>query len=215
MPDSPRDRMVIENSGDAPGEMRPLGGNNPSHSPPLSLRADANGCKKHMHGAVRYGAAVPAESGMKISIAVVSENKKDFLDLLLLGDEQEDMIDRYLERGELFVLSERGGRAAICVCVVTDEGNGLFEIKNLATDARYQGLGYGSLMVRHVCAQYMGKGTDMLVGTGESPRTLNFYRRCGFSYSHRLKDFFINNYRHPIVEDGVVLTDMIYLKKAL
>lgn len=167
------------------------------------------------HGAVRYGAAVPAESGMKISIAVVSENKKDFLDLLLLGDEQEDMIDRYLERGELFVLSERGGRAAICVCVVTDEGNGLFEIKNLATDARYQGLGYGSLMVRHVCAQYMGKGTDMLVGTGESPRTLNFYRRCGFSYSHRLKDFFINNYRHPIVEDGVVLTDMIYLKKAL
>ena len=101
------------------------------------------------------------------------------------------------------------------MCVVTDEGNGLFEIKNLATDARYQGLGYGSLMVRHVCAQYMGKGTDMLVGTGESPRTLNFYRRCGFSYSHRLKDFFINNYRHPIVEDGVVLNDMIYLKKEL
>lgn len=152
---------------------------------------------------------------MDVSIARVSANKKDFLDLLLLGDEQEDMIDRYLERGNLFALYDGSGRVARCVCVVTDEGNGLFEIKNLATDARHQGQGYGSLMVRHVCAQYGGKGTDMLVGTGENPRTLNFYRRCGFRYSHRLKDFFINNYRHPIVENGVLLTDMIYLKKAL
>ena len=29
----------------------------------------------------------------------VKEIKKQYLDLLLLADEQEDMIDRYLERG--------------------------------------------------------------------------------------------------------------------
>ena len=152
---------------------------------------------------------------MDVSIVTVSENKKDFLDLLLLGDEQEDMIDRYLARGELFVLYDATGTVPRCVCVVTDEGGGVFEIKNLATDARYQGQGYGSLMVKHVCARYRGRGTDMLVGTGENPRTLAFYRRCGFRYSHRLKDFFVSNYRHPIVENGVVLTDMIYLRASL
>ena len=149
---------------------------------------------------------------MSISISIVSERKKDFLDLLLLGDEQEDMIDRYLERGDLFVLRDGDVRS---VCVVTREGEGVFEIKNLATDARYQGQGYGARLVRHVCELYGNQGHTMLVGTGESPRALRFYARCGFTYSHRLKDFFVKNYRHPIVEDGILLQDMIYLQKKL
>ena len=39
-----------------------------------------------------------------MEIKQVFENKKQYLDLLLLADEQEDMIDRYLEGGEMFVL---------------------------------------------------------------------------------------------------------------
>lgn len=30
-----------------------------------------------------------------MEIKIIEDNKKDFLDLLLLADEQEDMIDRY------------------------------------------------------------------------------------------------------------------------
>ena len=37
-------------------------------------------------------------------IEKITTDKKRFLELLLLGDEQEDMIDRYLERGDLFAL---------------------------------------------------------------------------------------------------------------
>mgnify|MGYP007106301682 FL=1 len=36
-------------------------------------------------------------------IEKVGADKKRFIDLLLLADEQESMIDRYLDRGELFV----------------------------------------------------------------------------------------------------------------
>ena len=36
---------------------------------------------------------------MDYHIIKISRNKKQYLDLLLLGDEQETMIDRYLERG--------------------------------------------------------------------------------------------------------------------
>jgi hypothetical protein len=50
------------------------------------------------------------------------------------------------------------------------------------------------------------------VGTGESKKTISFYENCGFVYSHKVKDFFINNYDHEIFEEGKQLKDMIYLK---
>ena len=51
-------------------------------------------------------------------IVEVTENKKQYLDLLLLADEQEDMVDRYLNNGKMYVLDDDGMK---CECVVTDE----------------------------------------------------------------------------------------------
>lgn len=39
----------------------------------------------------------------------VAQNKKDWLELLLLADESEEMIDRYLDRGEMFLLAAEKG----------------------------------------------------------------------------------------------------------
>ena len=50
-------------------------------------------------------------------IVEVTENKKQYLDLLLLADEQEDMVDRYLYNGKMYVLDDDGVK---CECVVTD-----------------------------------------------------------------------------------------------
>ena len=47
---------------------------------------------------------------MDYHIVKISRNKKQYLDLLLLGDEQEIMVDRYLERGDLFVLEDNGDK---------------------------------------------------------------------------------------------------------
>lgn len=55
----------------------------------------------------------------------------------------------------------------------------------------------------------------MIVGTGDVPRTVGFYRSCGFEYSHRMEDFFTENYDHPIIEEGVLLKDKIYLKQEI
>lgn len=41
-----------------------------------------------------------------MNIRKVSNDKKAYIDLLLLADEQEDMIDKYLERGEMFILND-------------------------------------------------------------------------------------------------------------
>lgn len=53
-----------------------------------------------------------------MTIKEVKSNKKQYLDLLLLADEQEGMIDLYLERGKMFLLEDEEARAEI---VVTDE----------------------------------------------------------------------------------------------
>ena len=45
--------------------------------------------------------------------------------------------------------------------------------------------------------------------------TLNFYEKCGFEKSHIAKNFFIDNYDHPMYEEGQQLVDMIYLKRKL
>lgn len=50
-----------------------------------------------------------------MKIVKISENKKQFLDLLLLADEQENMIDMYLSNGDLFALYEDDLKS---VCVV-------------------------------------------------------------------------------------------------
>ena len=46
-----------------------------------------------------------------IEIRQVTENKKAYLELLLLADEQESMIDRYLDRGTMYVLEDDGVKA--------------------------------------------------------------------------------------------------------
>ena len=62
-----------------------------------------------------------------MKIREVNENKKQFISLLLLADEQESMVDRYLEKGNMYVLEDGNVKAE---CVVTDEGNAILEIKN-------------------------------------------------------------------------------------
>ena len=147
------------------------------------------------------------------NIYKVDTDRKRYLPLLLLTDEQESMIDRYLDRGEMFVLEENGQAVTVCVTVVLD--NGCCEVKNLATAPEFQGRGYGRAMLDFVCAQYRGRCPAVFAGTGDSPLTVPFYEKCGFVLSHRIPNFFTDNYDHPIIEAGVRLTDMVYLKKEL
>lgn len=142
----------------------------------------------------------------------VLEDKKQYLDLLLLADEQEDMIDRYLERGTMYVLDDNGIKAE---CVVTNENDDILEIKNIAVLPKYQGMGYGKALIEWIKKEYKESHSILQVGTGNSPTTIPFYEKCGFKKSHTIKNFFIDNYDHPIIEGGIQLTDMVYLQQKL
>ncbi len=145
-------------------------------------------------------------------LTLVTEEKKRYLPLLLLGDEQESMIDRYLEEGALYIWKE--GEETAGVCVVVDQGDGVLELKNIAVAPRFQRRGIGRAMIEALAKRYRGRYRVLLAGTGEAPSTLGFYQHCGFTYSHRVKDFFLQ-YDHPIVEEGVQLKDMVYFQRTL
>lgn len=147
-----------------------------------------------------------------MEILEITDNKKQYLPLLLLGDEQEDMIERYLERGRLFVMQSG---SPIAVCVATDEGDGVLEIKNLAVHPDFWRQGIGRAMIDDVANRARGAYHTLQVGTGDSPATMPFYERCGFVRHHIIKDFFTTNYDHPIIEEGVQLVDMVVLRRCL
>lgn len=147
-----------------------------------------------------------------MEIRIVDGGKKQYLKLLLQADEQEEMIDRYLERGTMYVLEDNGVKAE---CVITDEGDGVLELKNIAVDPEYQGRGYGKALVDFLIQAYEGQYAVLQVGTGDSPATIPFYEKCGFKRHHLIKNFFIDYYNHPIYECGVQLVDMVYLQKTL
>jgi len=146
---------------------------------------------------------------MIMEIIEITENKEKYMDLLLLGDEQESMIKKYLYRGELFALYDNDLKT---VAVVTNENDGIYEIKNIATYEKYHGKGYGKKMIQYIIEKYRNKCRILNVGTGDSSRIISFYKNCGFEYSHTIKDFFILNYDHEMYEEGKQLKDMIYLK---
>ena len=147
-----------------------------------------------------------------MKITKITHNKKAYLPLLLLADEEEAMLDRYLERSTMYVLDDGGVKAE---CVVTDEGSGILEIKNLAVEPAYQKHGYGRTLIDFIAARYKTTHRILQVGTGDSPSTVPFYEKCGFTRSHIVKNFFTDNYSRPIYDGGVLLKDMVYLRREI
>ena len=147
-----------------------------------------------------------------MEIREIKKNKKQFISLLLLADEQENMIDRYLDRGAMFVLDDGGVRSE---CVVTDEGEGVLEIKNIATYPVDQRKDYASSLIQYVAEKYRDQFSVLRVGTGDSPATVPFNEKLGFVRVGCIKNFFRDNYNHPIIENGVQLVDMIILQRRL
>ena len=145
-------------------------------------------------------------------IEKITNNRKQYLDLLLLADEQESMVDRYLANGDMFALYDDDLKT-VCVVMAIDEET--CELKNIATYEKYQGKGYAKALIKFVFDLYKNDYKTMFVGTGNIPAILSFYESCGFKESHFSKNFFTNNYDHPIFEEGIQLIDMVYLKRKL
>lgn len=148
-----------------------------------------------------------------MEIHKIRRDKRKHSNLLLLADEQEEMIERYLERGALFLLSELSARRA--AAVVTQESGTVCELKNLAVEPEFQRRGYGRARVGWLTGHCRSRFETMQIGTGEVPLHPRLLSKLRFFPSHRILGFFAIHCDHPIVEDGVLLADMAVLSMPL
>lgn len=146
-----------------------------------------------------------------VTIKEIKSNKKDYLSLLLLADPCEEMIDLYLDKGDMYVLNDEN--KTICEAVVAKISNTECELKNIATDEEYQMKGYAKKLVDYLFNGYKNEYKVMFVGT--TTTAIPFYNKLGFNYSHTVDNFFTDNYPEAIFEGDVQCVDMIYLKKDL
>ena len=148
-----------------------------------------------------------------ITVDEVLSDRHEYIDLLLISDEQEEMIEKYLDRGRLFVMKNNG---TVCAaCIVTDESDGTLELKNIAVYPEFQHQGLGKRLISYIVDRFGHEYRRLILGTGDSPLTVPFYEKCGFRRYGVIKNFFIDNYDHPIIEAGVQLCDMICFEKEL
>lgn len=138
----------------------------------------------------------------------IENNKKIYINILMLADPSEEAIDRYLYDGDLYVYKEGAITAAVAVLLPLQDG--LCELKNIAVIELLQGKGIGSEFLKKLMEEASVRFTHMQVGT--TAPTEGFYKSLGFEYSHTIPNFFIDNYPEPIYEDGVQCVDMRYFK---
>ena len=150
---------------------------------------------------------------MQISIKQITQNKEEWMPLLLLADPDEGMVKKYLDRGLMLGAFGDGQPAGVIVAVPLQEP-GQWEIKNMAVAPRYWRRGIGTLLIEEIENCLPPDADTLWVGTGDtSTGPLAFYESCGFHFDHVLENFFVEHCPEPIIEDGKQCVDMYYLKK--
>ena len=149
---------------------------------------------------------------VKKSIVIKKEkdNKEQYMDLLLEADSSKEIIQYYLQTGELFVLTYK--EEVACVAIVTKVDENTCELKNIATIEKYRGQGYGKKMIKYLFDNYKQRYNKMLVGTTEN--NIPFYVKQGFDkYEKTINNFFVDNYKEEIWDGDLHCIDMYYYSK--
>lgn len=151
----------------------------------------------------------------KITICELQSTDKVPWSLFLLADPSEKMIKKYFPKGKCFIAISDD--QIIGEYVVLSKENSIWELMNIAVKEEFQGKGIGKELLKHAIetARNLG-GKTLEVGTGNSSiDQLHFYQKNGFHIVGFEKDFFINNYTEPIIENGIACKDKIILAMSL
>lgn len=148
-----------------------------------------------------------------MKIQQIRRDKEEYMDMLLMADPQRDVVESYLDKGEMFALVNGGDVCAVCVVELLK--NRKCELKSIVTRKEDQGNGYAKYLIRHICEHYGNQCDTMYAGTGDRRKALEFLGKCGFVNSHIVANYYPEHYREPVYEGEIRLTDKIYLKKQL
>ncbi|MGD2198571.1 GNAT family N-acetyltransferase [Lysinibacillus fusiformis] len=150
----------------------------------------------------------------RTSLKKVNGSREPFLPQLLLADESEEAIRKYLDEGTLFEV--KCGEQLAGVALLIPQSQTTIELKNIAIVPKFQGKGLGKEVLRQLTAICEKEGYQtLLVGTANSSiDNIAFYQKAGFRMETIEKDFF-RDYPEPIYENGIRALDMIFFTKQL
>lgn len=144
-------------------------------------------------------------------IQEILENKQDYASLLCESDPNINLVENYLRDGRLFAYFENN--EPISFIVVKETNDITLEIKNVLTLEKYRGRGLAKALIQYVENLYKNK-TTYLIGTANSSITnMLIYTKLGYTYSHKIENFFIDYYPQEIYENNMQATDLLYFSK--
>lgn len=144
---------------------------------------------------------------------ITSPNRKAYHELLLLGDEDEGMLARYENLGDLLVAFDDGQPVGVALFVPFSKN--MIELKNLAVTPTHQRRGIGAHLIQLGLKYYAGRYQEMLVGTGDRDRdNIQFYEHQGFVQSG-IRESFFKQYAQPVMVDGSPLKYMLLFTQAV
>lgn len=145
----------------------------------------------------------------------LSKHDKIPYDLLLLADETVEAIDKYIFDSDLYIIEQKDLVIAIYVLYPLNKNE--IEIKNIAVNETFQGQGIGKFLLQDAEIKAKEKMyKTLLIGTPDTAfKQLQLYQKAGFETFDIKKDFFIDNYSEPIIENGIQLKDMVMLRKTI
>jgi ribosomal protein S18 acetylase RimI-like enzyme len=148
-----------------------------------------------------------------VCINNVKSIDKIHFDLLLLADETKVAIEKYIYTSDVYVVTKTTQLHPIAIFALATVNENQMEIKNIAVFQELQGKGIGSFLISEIKRIAREKNyKSIVVGTPDcSYRQISFYQRNGFFKYDIKKDFFIDNYSEPIIENGILLRDMVML----
>lgn len=145
---------------------------------------------------------------------VAQEHRNSFMDLLLLADESEEVVNEYINEGEMYSILYGGEIAGVALFTFHPEQ--IVELKNVALGENFRGRGLGKMILNQAFEVYRTKGLEkMIVGTANSSiANLAFYQKAGFRMTEIKRGFF-EKYPAPIYENGIRALDMVMFEKVL
>ncbi|AKO92622.1 GNAT family N-acetyltransferase [Priestia filamentosa] len=131
--------------------------------------------------------------------------------LLLLADPSQEKVKEHLEKGVCFVAEE--DKKIIGAYILEEKNEKSIELVNIAVKEHLHGKGIGKKLIQHVLQSTKEQGYEIIeVGTGNSSiNQLAFYQKCGFRMTGIERNFFLENYKEPLFENGIRCQDMVRL----
>lgn len=147
-----------------------------------------------------------------MDIIRIDNDREKFINLLLEADPDRNVVNNYINEGDLFVGFVDD--VPVCEVLIVKVDNDECELKNIATLRNCRGKGYANEIIKYVFNEYKGKYKKMIVGTTEN--MIPFYVLNGFTkYHHTVKNFFVDNYEEEIWDGDLHCIDMYYYYKNL